>query len=301
MASASLGPGTFAEFLAWEQVQERRHEYIDHVAVMMAGGTRAHDRIQRNLLIRATERLRGSGCEPLGPDMIIETGTGNGRYPDMTIDCGRFDPDALTASAPTAVFEVLSDSTRKTDLLIKLRDYDATPSIRHYVLIAQTEYLVFVYSRADSGNFSLRPKELRQPGKSVELPDLGLSLTLAEIYEGIGLTAGASGRQQVRLFSADTAAGPILGMFLRPRRDARDIQYKPSDAGSFRSNPRAPRSAQGPAPPPRHRGVRRSRRRRRSPGHTAPSGPGRRSPGPPRQRACASAARTSWPIRMPDR
>jgi Uma2 family endonuclease len=192
MASASSRPGNFAEFLAWEQAQERRHEYIDHVAVMMAGGTRAHDRIQRNLLIRATEQLRGSGCEPLGPDMIVETGTGNGRYPDMTIDCGRFDPDALTASAPTAVFEVLSDSTRKTDLLIKLRDYDATPSIRHYVLIAQTEYLVFVYSRAGSGNFSLRPKELRQSGESVELPDLGLSLTLAEIYEGIGLVAGES-------------------------------------------------------------------------------------------------------------
>ena len=173
MASASVRPGTFAEFLAWEQAQERRHEYVDHVAVMVAGGTRAHDRIQRNLLLLATERLRGSGCEPLGPDMIVETGTGNGRYPDMTIDCGAFDPEALTASAPTAVFEVLSDSTRKTDMLIKLRDYDATPSIRHYVLIAQTEYLVLVYSRAESGNFSLRPKELRQPGESVNCPTSG--------------------------------------------------------------------------------------------------------------------------------
>ena len=82
-----------------------------------------------NLLIRATVGLCGSGCEPRAQvnTTTFETGTGNGRYPDMTIDCGRFDPDALTASAPTAVFEVLSDSTRKTDLLIKLRDYDATP------------------------------------------------------------------------------------------------------------------------------------------------------------------------------
>jgi Uma2 family endonuclease len=189
MASASLLPTNFAEFLAWEQGQERRHEFIDGVAVMMAGGTRAHDRIQRNLLVRTSERLRDSGCEPLGPDMIVETGTGNGRYPDMTIDCGSFDPNALTAGAPTAVFEILSDSTRKTDLLIKLRDYDATPSIRHYVLIAQTEYLVFVYSRGDVGGFSLRPKELRQPGDSVEPSSPPLSLTLAEIYEGLTLSA----------------------------------------------------------------------------------------------------------------
>lgn len=188
MASASARPMTFGEYLLWEQAQDRRHEFIDGAAIMMAGGTRAHDRIQRNLLVRATERLRGSGCEPLGPDMIVETGTGNGRYPDMTIDCGPFDPAALTASVPTVVFEILSDSTRKTDLLIKLRDYDATPSIRDYVLIAQTEILIFVYSRGDAGSFSLRPREFRRLDETVQLTGVGVSLTLAEIYEGVGLS-----------------------------------------------------------------------------------------------------------------
>jgi len=190
MASASVRPTTFAEFLVWEQAQERRHEFIGGAAVMMAGGTRAHDRIQRNLLRRAGERLAGSGCEPLGPDMIVETGTGNGRYPDMTVDCGTFDPEALTATAPFAVFEILSNSTRKTDMLIKLRDYDATPGIRYYVLIEQAEMLVLVYSRGTGGGFSLRPGEFRRLDQAVELPEVGLSLTLAEIYEGVGLAAG---------------------------------------------------------------------------------------------------------------
>ena len=190
MASASMRPMTFAEFLVWEQVQDRRHECIDGVAVMMAGGTRAHDRIQRNLLVRAADRVVGSGCEPLGPGMIVETGTGNGRYPDMTIDCGPFDPGALTATMPAAVFEILSDSTRKTVMLIKLRDYDATPGIRHYVLIAQAEILVFVYSRGEAGGFSLRPQEFRGLHETVELPGVGLSLTLAEIFEGLPVTGG---------------------------------------------------------------------------------------------------------------
>jgi Uma2 family endonuclease len=188
MASASVRPTTFAEFLLWEQTRDQRHEFVDGAAVMMAGGTRAHDRIQRNLLVRATERLSGSGCEPLGPDMIVETGTGNGRYPDMTVDCGPFDPAALTASVPTVVFEILSDSTRKTDLLIKLRDYDATPSIRYYVLIAQAEILIFVYSRGDAASFSLRPREFRRLDETVERAGVGLSLTLAEIYDGVGLS-----------------------------------------------------------------------------------------------------------------
>ncbi len=189
MASVSVRPTTFAAFLAWEQAQERRHEFVNGVAVMMAGGTRAHDRLQRNLLVRATERLGGSGCEPLGPDMLVETGSGNGRYPDMTIDCGAFDPNALTAGSPVAVFEILSDSTRKTDMLIKLRDYDATPSIRYYVLIDQTEYLVLIYVRGESGGFSLRPQELRRPDQRVEMVDIGFSVSLAEIYQGISIAA----------------------------------------------------------------------------------------------------------------
>jgi hypothetical protein len=187
MASASVQPTTFEDFLAWEQATDRRHEFIGNVAVMMAGGTRAHDRIQRNLLVRATARLAGSGCEPLGPDVIVRTGTGNGRYPDMTIDCGPFEPEALTASDPKAVFEILSDSTRGTDMLIKLRDYDATPSIHTYVLIEQTRRLVLVYARAASGSFSLRPTELREPEDAVTLPGTGLTLALGEIYDGIPL------------------------------------------------------------------------------------------------------------------
>ena len=185
MASAGIQPMTFAEFLRWEQSQDRRHEFIDGTAVMMAGGTSGHARIQRNLLRRAAERLEGSPCEPFGSDLIVETGTGNGRYPDLTIDCGPFDQNALTAAEPRAVFEILSPSTRKTDMFIKLRDYDATPSIRYYILIEQTEMFVLVYSRTQTGGFSLHPRELRQPEDTVELPDLGLSLKLAEIYQGL--------------------------------------------------------------------------------------------------------------------
>jgi Uma2 family endonuclease len=73
--------------------------------------------------------------------MIVEIGTGNRRYPDMTIDCGNVDLDALTATAPVAVFEMLSKSMRKTDLLINLHDYEATPGIQYYALIAHAEIM----------------------------------------------------------------------------------------------------------------------------------------------------------------
>jgi hypothetical protein len=35
MASANARPMTFGEFLLWEQAQDRRHEFIDGVAVLI--------------------------------------------------------------------------------------------------------------------------------------------------------------------------------------------------------------------------------------------------------------------------
>ena len=182
-------PMTFERFLDWEQHQERRHEFVDGVPVAMAGGTRARDRIQRNLITKCGPRLSGSGCEPLGPDMLVRTGTGNGRYPDMTIDCGPFDAAALTASEPRIVFEILSESTKKTDQLAKLADYDATPTITHYVLVSQIEPLVLVYARGEHGRFNIRPGTLRGVDKVLDLPSVGISLPLSEIYQGLGFEA----------------------------------------------------------------------------------------------------------------
>ncbi len=70
---------------------------------------------------------------------------------DALIDCGRFVPSAFQAQEPTALFEVLTKSTAWIDQNLKLRDYDATQMIMHYVLISQDEPRVMVYTRGDDG------------------------------------------------------------------------------------------------------------------------------------------------------
>lgn len=188
---------TFSEFLAWEQTQERRHEFVDGVAKPIAFRTRAQDRIQRNLLIRAAERLAGSGCEPLGSNMLVQAGIGSARYPDMTIDCGPYDPAAFIVTVPSVVFEILPDlsAALSFDWKVKFSDYEKTPSIRAYVMIAETDIQVFAYTRGSARRFSELPRRLRQLSDVLELPDVGLSMTLAEIYEGVGhgLSSGRTG------------------------------------------------------------------------------------------------------------
>jgi hypothetical protein len=104
-------------------------------------------------------------------------GTGNARYPDALIDCGRFVPSAIQAQEPTVVFEVPSKSTAWIDQNLKLRDYDATQTIMHYVLISQDEPRVMVYTRGDDGRLDLRAAMLLTgvdaTVRSAERRDLG--------------------------------------------------------------------------------------------------------------------------------
>jgi Uma2 family endonuclease len=184
---------TFDEFLDWEHGQELKHEFVDGQAVAMAGGTEAHTIIQANLIAAAAPKLRGSGCRPFPSDMLVRTGTGRGRYPDMTIDCGPRRAENVVAPEPRVVFEVLSEETQRRDRTIKLADYNATPSIAHYVLIEQGELLVHVYSRGPHGDFNLHPQEVRGSDGVVELPAIGISLAMSEIYDGLELDGAQGG------------------------------------------------------------------------------------------------------------
>ncbi len=113
------------------------------------------------------------------------------RYPDALIDCGPFRPDSHDASEPVAVFEVLSRSTAWIDLYAKLRDYDATPSILLYAVVAQDEPHVAVWRRDPSGRLAVTAALTgRESVLELELPAGGV-LRLADIYDGLPESAAA--------------------------------------------------------------------------------------------------------------
>lgn len=185
MASPQARPMSFDDLLAWEQRQPTRHEFVDGNILAMAGGSQAHNLIQGNLYATVREKLRGGPYRPFTSDMLARTGRDNGRYPDMTIACGAYLGTARISSRPTVVFEVLSDNTQREDRTRKLADYDATPTIAQYVLVQQEEPLAYVYSRAAHGGFSVIPVEVSGIDGEIDLPSVGISLAMADVYEGI--------------------------------------------------------------------------------------------------------------------
>ncbi len=60
-------------------------------------------------------------------------------------------PQDFLASEPRAVMEVLSDSTKATDFLIKLRDYQSVSDIVAYLIFWQDEPRVLVHRRSQDG------------------------------------------------------------------------------------------------------------------------------------------------------
>jgi len=176
---------TWEAYLDWEARQPIRHELVDGQVYAMGGGTAEHDTIGNNLRGELRTLMRGKPCRPQGPDLKVRAGQ-DGRYPDALIDCGPRVPGALYAQEPVAVFEVLSKSTGWIDQSLKLRDYDATPSIRTYILISQDEQRAMVYTRDETGRLGIqRAVLLEGADASIEIPEFGLAVPFSALYEGI--------------------------------------------------------------------------------------------------------------------
>jgi len=174
-------PMTLAEFLAWEERQELRYEFDGVGPVAMTGGTFAHAAIQRNLAIALGSRLRGKPCQFVGSDLKFQVAEAHIRYPDGMVLCSPIDRAATVVLEPVVVFEVLSPSTTRSDRLVKAREYQATPSVERYVMLEQDSVGATVYARSrDSWTH-----EILIADSVLALPEIGIELPLAELYEGL--------------------------------------------------------------------------------------------------------------------
>jgi Uma2 family endonuclease len=176
---------SLAEFLEWEERQPLRYEFDGVSPVAMTGGTFAHAVIQRNLAFALTARLRGKPCQFLGSDLKFQVADGHIRYPDGMILCSPIDRAATVVHQPVVVFEILSPSTTRTDRLIKAREYQATPSLRRYVMLEQDSIGATVYARAGTS----WTHEILVADSLLSLPEVEVDLPLAELYDGLTFEA----------------------------------------------------------------------------------------------------------------
>lgn len=187
---------TEEEYLTMERAAEERHEYIDGYVYAMAGESIEHGDICANLGWIIGSQLRGTPCRNRIANTKVRSGPkpdfsrklkGLYSYPDLFVICGemRFhDKHKDVIVNPTAIFEVLSESTANYDRGEKfLRYQNWSPTLLDYVLISQTGPTIEHFSRQPDGSWTYRVYQGLEANFSIK--SIKCNLKLSEVYERV--------------------------------------------------------------------------------------------------------------------
>ena len=183
------------DYLKGEETSPIRHEYLSGQIFAMPGGSEEHNCIAGNIYASLLTHLRGSGCKTFIADMKVKIAHRSADryasahnsadifyYPDVMVTCHPQDKEKYYKTRPCLIIEVLSPSTENLDRREKRLNYQSIPSLQEYILVSQEEMKLEVYRRNKTGNWS---REILSKEDSLELKSVGLTLTMADIYDEV--------------------------------------------------------------------------------------------------------------------
>lgn len=191
---------TVEEFLAWHERQEERYELVGGYPVlkrepmavvlpgataptMMTGASLRHNKVSSNLSRIVGNQLRGSPCNSFVNDAAVETAVNQIRYPDLVVDCATPVDQGYILRQPKLVVEILSATTKTFDLTGKITEYWQIASVVHVLLVDPDRLRVQLHTRHGGGTPTVRI--LLNSDDVFELPEIGVTLRLGEIFEGL--------------------------------------------------------------------------------------------------------------------
>ena len=179
------------EFLDQCPNDQRHYQLIDGVIVAMAPPAQRHQVIHMNLGFELGSALRAShpDCSLHAEAGIVPEGlrTRNHFEADIAFTCRPVDEETRgIVHEPLLIIEILSPSTERDDVFVKLPLYQGIPSLLE-ILYVETERMgATVYRRTGNGWTTIAVG----PGARLQLETIGLDIPLAAIYRGIpGLAA----------------------------------------------------------------------------------------------------------------
>jgi Uma2 family endonuclease len=172
-----------AAFLAWAEGREQRYELVEGCVVMMTRPRRDHAIIVGNLLVALRQRLDSRTWTVLA-EFGLDAGPRTLRFPDIVVDRVGGAMDDRWASGPILLVEVLSGSSRKTDLEEKPIEFLRLPSLEGYLVFAQHEPRAWVWIR-EARPFESRPREVVGLDSVISIAALRTELPLIDVYAGL--------------------------------------------------------------------------------------------------------------------
>jgi Uma2 family endonuclease len=176
---------TVEEFLDACPDDRRHYQLFDGVVVAMAPPAIPHQVVAANLAfeIGAAVRANLPGCSVRSQAGIAPQGVkGRDHFEtDITVTCESQRGYKGIAEEPLLIVEVLSPSTDRDDVFVKLPAYQRIPGLRE-ILYVETERIGATVHRRTAEGWRASPVGREE---RLLLQTVGLDIALAELYRGI--------------------------------------------------------------------------------------------------------------------
>jgi Uma2 family endonuclease len=174
---------TVAEYLALEMKSEARHDFINGQIIERPGDTATHNDIVINCLVAFRRALRRDENRLYTLSILLVLRENEYyTYPNLMV-CGEDEGAGEIAliRRPQLLLDVSNPETDDYDQGRKFKLYRQLPSLQHHVIVSQTAMLVEYLRRNEANQWIITV--LTEPEEALIIPELNLTLTLAEIYD----------------------------------------------------------------------------------------------------------------------
>jgi Uma2 family endonuclease len=181
---------TIDDYLANEEISGVKHEYVGGMVFSMTGATNQHNAIAGNCFAALHGKLRGKPCQPFNSDTKIRIEYPDHTrfyYPDAMVVCQPNSASDHFQDQPAVIIEVLSDSTRRDDLVEKRDAYFIIPSLKVLIFVEPESASITLHRRRQEGGFAF--ERLSGLETAIPLPEIDALLPLAEVYERVSFAS----------------------------------------------------------------------------------------------------------------
>jgi Uma2 family endonuclease len=176
------------DFLAWEDAQSERHEFVGGEIYAMTGARIGHNRIVSNIVAFLLPRVRAMGCDVFFSDMMLVIENAS-YYPDVLVHRNntgtRLTDSATYVKHACLLVEVTSPGTEAVDRREKRMSYRNVPDQKMYLIVYSDTRKVECHVRGTDNLWSTHILEGEaEVDVSLAVPSLHEPLKLDTIYEG---------------------------------------------------------------------------------------------------------------------
>ena len=189
MSELAIRPMSVAEFLRWDDGSDRRYELVGGFPLAMTPPSRAHGILCARLagIIDAGLRARRP-CAAQTEAGITRPDRDDSFYvADIAVSCRPYERGEQLIKDPNLIVEILSPGTERRDRLTKIPVYRNIDTVEEILLI-DSESLYAEVLRRDGERWITAL--VLGPDGVLRLASAGLSVAMAELYDGIDIASG---------------------------------------------------------------------------------------------------------------